>query len=154
MVGCHACSPLHAGSWWRARQEMAKLIANYDSSTAGDALLRALVACGASDVAHSLSQSRSASQVCYRLLHLLISSFWAGACSLVEEGPSLCGQQNSLVKCVSVRAGVLSSEGCFGSAGGQVGRTGVESPHGAQRLLLLSWVNPSSRAVTRRFSMQ
>ena len=52
------------GSWWRARQEMAKLVANYDSSTAGDALLRALVAWGASDVAHTLSQSRSTSQVC------------------------------------------------------------------------------------------
>ncbi|CAL5222539.1 g4916 [Coccomyxa viridis] len=57
-----ACAIL-PGSWWRARQEMGKLIANYDSSTAGDALLRALVACGASDVAHSLSQSPSASQV-------------------------------------------------------------------------------------------
>ena len=75
----------HAGSWWRARQEMSKLIANYDSSTAGDALLRALVACGASDVAHSLSQSRSASQVCtfFRpaVLHSTLSSekTWHGS---------------------------------------------------------------------------
>lgn len=52
------------GGWWRARQEMSRLIANYDSSTVGDALLRALVASGASDVAHTLSQSRSTSQVC------------------------------------------------------------------------------------------
>ena len=63
-------STLHAGSWWRARQEMGKLIANYDSSTAEDALLRALVACGASDVAHSLSQSPSASQVCFAFFNL------------------------------------------------------------------------------------
>ena len=56
---CDTFSTPHAGNWWRARQEMGK----YDSSTTGDALLRALVACGASDVAHSLSQSRSASQV-------------------------------------------------------------------------------------------
>ena len=53
-----------AGGWWRARQEMSNLCTNYDSSTAGDALLRALVACGASDVAHSLSESRSSTQVC------------------------------------------------------------------------------------------
>ena len=60
---CDTFSTPHAGNWWRARQEMGKLIGNYDSSTTGDALLRALVACGASDVAHSLSQSRSASPV-------------------------------------------------------------------------------------------
>ena len=53
-----------AGGWWRARQEMSNLCANYDGSTTGDALLRALIACGASDVAHSLSESRSSTQVC------------------------------------------------------------------------------------------
>ena len=53
-----------AGGWWRARQEMSNLCANYDSSTTGDALLRALIACGALDVAHSLSESRSSTQVC------------------------------------------------------------------------------------------
>lgn len=100
VMGCDACGPLHAGSWWRARQEMAKLIANYDSSTAGDALLRALVACGASDVAHSLSQSRSATQVCHRLLHLWIPCFCAGACSFVEEGPPCCKQHNFVVDCL------------------------------------------------------
>ena len=70
---------LHAGSWWRARQEMGKLIANYDSSTAGDALLRALVACGASDVAHSLSQSPSASQVCVTLFQMYATMAFAQA---------------------------------------------------------------------------
>ncbi|CAK0749293.1 hypothetical protein CVIRNUC_001899 [Coccomyxa viridis] len=57
-----ACAIL-PGGWWRARQEMSNLCANYDSSTTGDALLRALITCGASDVAHSLSESRSSTQV-------------------------------------------------------------------------------------------
>ena len=57
-----------AGGWWRARQEMSNLCANYDSSTTGDALLQALIACGASDVAHSLSESRSSTQVCLAYL--------------------------------------------------------------------------------------
>ncbi|EIE25272.1 hypothetical protein COCSUDRAFT_65173 [Coccomyxa subellipsoidea C-169] len=50
-----ACSIL-PGGWWRARQEMATLIASYDSSTVDETLLSALVGAGASKAALALAK--------------------------------------------------------------------------------------------------
>ena len=78
-----------AGGWWRARQEMSNLCANYDGSTTGDALLRALIACGASDVAHSLSESRSSTQVCALYLECTSHLFLhrrPGTCTISVSG--------------------------------------------------------------------
>lgn len=133
-AGKTAC---HAGSWWRARQEMSKLIANYDSSTAGDALLRALVACGASDVAHSLSQSRSASQVCILfwlpILHstLSLEKTWHAFCTL--------SHLITMHKQVYFHAGFLARGGCTHSFHwGKAKKVGCRY-HCQQRLPLQLW---------------
>lgn len=54
---------LFTGGWWRARKEMAKLVARYDSSTVEESVLEALVAAGASEAAAVMAEGPSTSQV-------------------------------------------------------------------------------------------
>ena len=127
---------------------MGKLIANYDSSTTGDALLRALVACGASDVAHSLSQSPSASQVC--VTHLTCAAPFFELLTLLLTRSDHFPEVDCVVgHC----AGVPFSKGCFCSARGQVGCSGGKSPHRAQRVPSLSKVIPEALLQSKSLCM-
>ena len=118
---------------------MSTLCANYDGSTAGDALLRALIACGASDVARSLSESRSSTQVCpphlRRTSHLLLHR-------TPEDMHSchVCNQMRRIIMSACTGAGVSLSEGCHESSGGQLGRTGGEGSGSTQSFPPLSKV--------------